>query len=321
MAESTEISWTKSTFNPWIGCQEAGPGCAHCYAKKLVERWGNDFAQRRRTAPANWAQVRRWNKLAPATEFAGVKGYWPVFCASLADIFDNQVPPEWRAEFWALVRECPNLTFLVVTKRIGNAKAMLPADWGDGYPNVVLIATVVNQEEVDRDVPKLLKTPAWRRGLSIEPILGPVDLAHAMAVPHNAPVNVLRPKGCAQHAPGYCFGGCPWRWRGLDWIIAGGESGPSARPPHPDWFRALRDQCAAAGVSFHFKQWGEWTHLVDGHHAIEPAFYMHADGRTASEAEALADGGSWQGMFRIGKKAAGRCLDHRTHDGIAIPVH
>lgn len=298
----SEISWTKSTFNPWIGCQEAGPGCAHCYAKTLVERWGNDFAERRRTAPANWAQVRRWNKLAPESEFAGVKGYWPVFCASLADIFDNQVPEQWRVDFWALVRECSNLTFLVVTKRIGNAKAMLPANWGDGYPNVVLIATVVNQPEVDRDVVKLLDTPAWRHGLSIEPILGPVDLTA---------------EWFTARLGRYPFKSLPPEHRTrlidlLDWVIAGGESGHQARPPHPDWFRSLRDQCAAAGVSYHFKQWGEWGMAI---HADVIDRGEGIGGRLmASGTIAIAR----NTLEKLGKKKAGRELDGRTHDGIAI---
>lgn len=176
VSELGKIEWTKSTFNPWIGCTKVSPGCDQCYAevstpaRAMKIHWGSG-QQRHRTALTNWNQVRRWNaKAAKTGEF------WPVFCASLADIFDNEVPDEWRADFWALVRECPHLTFQVLTKRIGNVKRMLSADWGDGYPNVWLVISVVNQEEFDRDLPKLIATPARVRGLSMEPLLGPVDM-------------------------------------------------------------------------------------------------------------------------------------------------
>lgn len=324
MAEASKISWTKSTFNPWIGCTRVGPGCDHCYAERQDSRgiygdkrvhWGAGVP-RYRTAEATWAAVRKWNAKAPETEFAGVKGYWPVFMASLADVFDNEVPDEWRADAFKVIRECPNLTFLIVTKRIGNAARMLPADWGDGYPNVVLIATIVNQDEADRDLPKLLATPARARGLSMEPLLGPVDLTG----------EYLTAKLGA-----YPFKGLPSEHRTrlvdlLDLVIVGGESGPKARPMHPDWARSLRDQCAAAGVAFHFKQQGAWSDalVADG----TSAAWVAADGRGSVDAdsEEAVDlfeqaiegrtGTRWRLMERIGVDAAGRLLDGRTHDGL-----
>lgn len=239
MAENSHISWTDHTFNPWIGCTNVGPGCDHCYAEKLATTrlgvgWGND-APRYRTKPGNWAKVRRWHN--KADEFKAANGHYPrVFAASLADIFDNKVDPSWRADFWELVRTTPKLQWLIVTKRVGNVAKMLPADWGTGYLNVVLIITVVNQEEADRDIPKLIATPAAQRGLSIEPMLGPVDLFRYIS-----PQVTSTPL--------------------VDWVITGGESKQldGARPLvdlEAAWVREVDDQCAEAGVAHHFKQWG-----------------------------------------------------------------
>lgn len=256
MAEKTGIAWTKSTFNPWIGCQKVGPGCDNCYAEALDARkvFGGQVhfgpkVPRVRTSASNWKQVYRWNRQAKDSEFAGRKGFWPVFCASLADIFDNEVDPVWRADFWKLVQDCSDLTFLVLTKRIGNVSKMLPPDWGAGYPNVWLGATIVNQAEADRDVTKLLSIPAAKHFLSMEPLLGPVDLTTA----------------------GWLIPGA------LDWIIVGGESTDAARPMHPAWVLDLQSQCDTASVPFLFKQWGEWR-PVDGDVAAEPPVYAFEDG-------------------------------------------
>ena len=145
-----------------------------------------------------------------------------MFCASLADAFDNHVPLAWRDDLWALIRSTPHLDWILLTKRIGNVAKMLPDDWGDGYPNVWLLITVVNQEEADRDVPKLLNTPAVVRGVSIEPMLGPVNLIGKDS--------------------------------GIDWVICGAESGPRRRPFDEDWARYLRRQCEATNTPFFYKQ-------------------------------------------------------------------
>lgn len=218
MAEETGISWADATFNPWIGCTRISPGCDHCYAARDNERrgwvpgWGTGVPRRR---TKTWTQPRQWNAKAAKT------GYRPrVFCASLADVFDNEAPDEWRVDLWQLVRETPNLRWMFLTKRIGNAAKMLPADWP--FPNAGIMATMVNQAEWDRDWPKLEALPATWRGVSAEPLIGPIDIGEA------------RP----------------------DWIITGGESGPHHRFIDPEWVRSLRDQCARNGVAFHHKQWG-----------------------------------------------------------------
>ncbi|MDB5730717.1 MAG: phage Gp37/Gp68 family protein [Variovorax sp.] len=307
MAETT-IEWTRGprgelgyTFNGWIGCEKISPGCDNCYAAAqdqfrswTPEGWGGP---RKRTSEANWKLPTRWNAAAAA---AGERRR--VFCSSLADVFDNQVPNEWRADLFTLIRNTPNLDWLLLTKRVGNAKAMIEqatrdqGDHGDElagwpWPNVWLGATVVNQGEADRDIPKLLATPARVRFLSCEPLLGPVDL-RCLRLPSEP--GTLRYMDAVDRSDGA---------RGLDWVIVGGESGHGARPMHPAWARSLRDQCAAAGVPFLFKQWGEWI----------PAGQAYAF--KAPIREFGYDEVNCHRLHRIGKKAAGRLLDGVTHDG------
>lgn len=224
MAENSKIEWTRHTFNPWIGCQKVGPGCDHCYAEALMAdrygrvEWGPHGA-RSRTSPANWRKPLAWDRAA-----AKASERHRVFCASLADVFDNAVDPEWRADLWALIRATPNLDWMLLTKRPGNIARMLPPDWGDGWPNVWLGCTVVSREEMLRDAPKLKSVPSAIRFWSVEPMLA--DMGE---VPRD-----LLP----------------------DLVIVGGESGPGARvwPGFEDAARSIRDQCKAAGVAYFFKQ-------------------------------------------------------------------
>ncbi|WP_186223564.1 phage Gp37/Gp68 family protein [Burkholderia gladioli] len=324
MSENSKIEWTDATFNPWEGCQKVGPGCDHCYAEARNARFGGGTAinwgpgaPRRRTSAANWREPVRWN--ARHEEFFAAHGRRQrVFCASLADVFDNAAPAAWRRDLAALIEATPALDWLLLTKRIGNAAAMLVDMFPAGTPDHVWLgATVVNQAEADRDVPKLLATPAHVRFLSIEPMLGPVDL------------------GRAWHGEAAVGGRCPGRYLpalrevprpSTSWVIAGGESGPGARPAHPDWPRALRDQCAKAGVPFLFKQHGEWAPgsgdfgagrfataavafdgrvVLGGHRAQDyPAGASSADG--------------WALVHRVGKRAAGRLLDGVEHNGFPV---
>lgn len=192
MARETKISWCNSTFNPFIGCTEIGPGCDNCYAREQDARkrwdggkthWGVGVP-RYRTSAANWAQPLAWDRQAKKSGKV-----CRVFCASLADIFDNEVPAEWRADLMRLIVDTPHLTWLLVTKRIGNVERMIEEagdliDYGEGWQsmwgqgewpdNVRLLISVCNQEEADRDIPKLLALPC-KNGVSYEPALGPVD--------------------------------------------------------------------------------------------------------------------------------------------------
>lgn len=229
MAENSGIAWTTHTFNPWVGCTKVSPGCDHCYAEAWDKRaggpshWGPG-APRRRTTMQNWNKPLRWQKERRA---ALDRGERPepvrVFCASLADVFDNQVPNEWRDDLWRLIAQCPDLCWILVTKRVGNVARMMPIDW---FPaNMILLSTIVDQAEADRDLPKLrfLKQQDVVRyiGVSYEPALGPVDWSAHLSGARDA----------------------------LDWIIVGGESSQSgslARDFPVNWaYRAIE---AAAGT-------------------------------------------------------------------------
>lgn len=313
MAENTKIEWADHTFNPWTGCTKVGPGCDNCYAEGWAKRsglvqWGPG-AERRRTSETNWKQPMRWNAEA---ERLGVR--YRVFCASLADVFDKEVPAEWRADLFWLIHSTPNLDWLLVTKRIGNAAGMMRAamleidpsgEWPAPWPNVWLGITVVNQAEADRDIPKLLQIPADVRFLSVEPLLGPVSFRWMPAWPENKANRALNPAGGTDHLDGL---------RRLDWVIVGGESGAGARPMHPKWVRDIRDQCEAAGVPFMFKQWGEWAPIT-----ADPSLYpmgVAPDGSAIEPEDQFTEDCAL--MYRVGKKAAGRLLDGREHNGFPI---
>lgn len=323
MSANTKIEWATHTFNPWEGCQKAGPGCDGCYAEARNARfsggvainWGPG-APRRRTSAANWLKPMAWNANHDAY-FAEHGHRQRVFCASLADVFDNAVDPQWRSDLLDLIGETPNLDWLLLTKRIGNVLPMLDAyfpggwsAWVDRYPNVWIGVTIVNQEEADRDIPKLLSVPAAKRFLSMEPLLGPVAIWRYL------------PSHCERHPPPLDSDGkcevCESRgiWGtdeplaesekaairpGLDWVIVGGESGPGARPMQPDWARRLRDECEKAGVPYMFKQWGEWA----------PYDRSRNDGASLEVPNSLDSP-----LQKFGKKLSGRMLDGRTWDGV-----
>ena len=274
MSEKTGIAWTTSSWNPWIGCTEVSPGCDNCYARVLDKRhkWGGGVhwgagVPRHRTK--NWGTPLAWNKKAAA---AGER--WTVF-PSLCDPFDNEVPEEWRADLFDLIAETPNLTWLLLTKRIGNATKMMPfTERGYVLPNMWLGASVVNQEEADRDIPKLLATPAVKRFVSYEPALGPVDFG--------AWVGPIPDIGGIEDD---IYG------RGLDWIIVGGESsqgGAKARPFDLAWARQIVSQCKAAGVPVFVKQLGS-NAISHGHNPGERRPFFTKDRAGADPVEWPAD--------------------------------
>lgn len=219
MAENSGIEWTRHTFNPWVGCTKVSRACDFCYAETWAKRAGTPElwqGNRRRTSAANWHKPIKWNREAVQRT--------PVFCASLADVFDNQVPTEWRDDLWALIKVTPHLDWQLLTKRPQNIAKMLPASWGDGWHNVWLGTTAEDEHHYRQRWAHVAAVPAAVRFLSYEPALGPIgdlDLGRV---------------------------GSP------DWIIFGGESGPGARPMQTDWARDVRDQCATAGVAFFMKQ-------------------------------------------------------------------
>jgi protein gp37 len=225
MAENSGIEWTTHTFNPWIGCTKVSAACDHCYAEAWDarglqgkdSRWGPHAL---RTRTKTWGNPRKWQRQALAS------GERPrVFCASLADVADNHksIEPQWRRDLVALIRECPNLDFLLLTKRPQNVAKLYPdliEDWPD---NVWMGASTENREEMLRRGEALAKLPAKITFWSAEPLVGDLGEIPADIMP--------------------------------SWVITGGENGANYRPVDPDWFRSLRDQCAAHGVPFLFKQW------------------------------------------------------------------
>ncbi len=296
MAEVTGIEWCDHTFNAWIGCTKLTAACDFCYAETYGHRFGVEWGphERRRTSESYWREPLRWNRNAERDSIRR-----KVFCCSLADVFDNQVNPQWRIDLFRLIGATPHLDWLLLTKRPQNIAKMLPSGYvlsGQPPHNVWLGTTVENQEEADRRIPHLLEIKATVHFLSCEPLLGPlrlngIDLGGQVGLAHGHTMDCLR--------------GESWRWgaegvrndlvrghRRIKWVISGGESGPHARPPMIGWARSLRDQCKASNVSFFWKQWGEYT-------PDDPA------------AEHTA-------MRRVGKKAAGALLDGIEHKEIPV---
>lgn len=223
MGETTTISWTDHTFNPWWGCARVSPGCQHCYAESFAKRtgnavWGKD-SDRRRFGDNHWNEPLKWNRAAQGSGRPAL-----VFCASMADVFEDRPDHEEdRIRLWDLIGRTPWLEWQLLTKRPENISRMAP-DLGYWPANVWLGCTVEDQQRADERIPHLLAVPASVRFLSMEPLLGPVDLLNHVD--------------------------------GIDWVIVGGESGPGHRPLNPDHAVSLRTQCRHWGVPFLFKQHG-----------------------------------------------------------------
>lgn len=316
MAETTSIEWTATilpdgrkfpgyTFNPIWGCTKISPACTNCYAATWANRYGVGWgpkAERRTFGEKHWAQPLKWNREAAAS---GIRR--KVFCASMADVFEDH--PAWDAErpkLWELIEKTPALDWLLLTKRPENIRGMAPTGWLEdlGWPQSVWLGTTAeNQGEFDRRAPYLATLPAPVRFLSCEPLLGPLDAEAALME----------------------------EW--ANWVIAGGESGSGARPSHPDWFRSLRDQCQAAGVPFHFKQWGAWAPLGTG--LPVRGWCSDGDGSRGGKELITIDGADYLGRFphrdldghlptgasvyEVGKKRAGRILDGREWSEMPTP--
>jgi protein gp37 len=233
MAKDSRIEWTHHTFNPWWGCVKVSAACDNCYAEAWAKRLGADVwgveSERRFFGDAHWREPLKWDAEAKAT---GERRR--VFCASMADVFEkNPELVQHRQRLLDLIAATPNLDWLLLTKRISVVRKLLPK--GYEFPsNVWLGATVENQEVADKMIKYLLQfqTPSVRF-LSCEPLLSAINLN-----PYLEP-NALGTK--------------------IDWVITGGESGTGSRPMNPAWPADIQKQCAAAGVPFHFKQWGHWA--------------------------------------------------------------
>lgn len=289
MAESTKIQWCDHTFNPWIGCSKVSPGCANCYAEARDQRfakgkhWGKG-APRQRTSAANWKQPLHWARFSLVCDHCGtaqrpdegcvdplcdrhhrIGSYHRprVFCASLADWLDDEVPIAWLADLLQLIHDTPNLDWLLLTKRPQNwssrLRAILDDNWQKNQPgrrvtgwfhewvagwlharsyqwripaNIWIGTSVEDQKRADERIPELLSIPAKVRFLSVEPMLGPITFPSGLRdqFAHGLPK--------------------------IHWVIFGGESGPNARRCNIDWIRNGIKQCRAAGIAPFVKQLG-----------------------------------------------------------------
>lgn len=291
MSSKSKIEWTDSTWSPVTGCDPISQGCKNCYAKREVEtRWSKNPKSVWYGRPFNDVRCHPEQLNAPLRWKDGRK----IFVCPRADLFHDSVPFEFIASVFWVMWNAPQHTFQILTKRADRMKEFIDLQsdaqsWP--LPNVWLGVTAENQETADERIQLLLKTPAAVRFVSAEPLLGSIDFVKSSD---------------AWYSRGYA----PWRntpvLTGIHWLIVGGESGPKARPMHPDWVRALRDQCQAAGVPFFLKQWGEWwpagkdpdrVQQATLHYGPNVRCYSWPNGET---------------VVRIGKKAAGRELDGRT---------
>lgn len=319
MAENTKIEWVDHTFNPWIGCTRIiggpeGSACDNCYAASMSHRRGwarfEAGAPRKRTTAAYWRQPLLWNKKAAA---AGRRA--KVFGPSLADPYDAEIGDEWRNDYMDVIEACPWLDFILLTKR---PQVALKFHQHRKVPdNLWPGITAENQKMLELRAPVILQIPARVHVLSAEPVLGPLDLEH-VAVPdreagkyagHGHTFNALQGQGdLTLFSAPHQFG----------WVIAGGESGPKARPSHPDWFRSLRRQCRDAEVPFFFKQWGEWTpgeNVKRTAGTVRTATWFGGTWSFDREDLATNDGhvDDQPDLYRVGKKAAGAELDGIEH--------
>lgn len=287
MGKQTEtgITWTHFTFNPWMGCVKISPACKFCYAeadRKMRGQllWGPD-APRQVTSEAYWKQPLKWDREAREK---GIR--YRVFCGSLCDVMEDyhgMMSCSW-ADQWTMqdVRDCalyplieqtPNLDWMLLTKRPENYRRFLPQSWLESpRSNVWGMTTVESQDYIQRAV-DLAGVPFAVRGLSCEPLLGPLDLVYPESLFPNGPGRCCDGRDCG------CMGqpvDPPLIWN-FDLVICGGESGSQARPMQAEWARSLRDQCREWNRAFHFKQWGEYNEqlvkigkhnagrLLDGH--------------------------------------------------------
>ncbi len=345
MADQTGIEWTDATWNPVAGCAVVSPGCTNCYAMKFAARLAamGQAKYQGLTQPSKAGPV--WTGKIALDDAALIQPLrWKkprrIFVNSMSDLFHESVPDDFIDKVFAVMALTPQHTYQVLTKRADRMRSLLhdwslfaanvrsemndqAPGWGMGddriveacirisagpLPNVWLGVSVEDQKFADERIPLLLDTPAAIRWISAEPLLGPIKLNDIEDCDNHRNYDALR----GQEIGGYRDSG-----NKLDWVVVGGESGPDARPMHPDWARSLRDQCGYAGVPFFFKQWGEW---VDERDATASG---HAPGPSMFDAQGMPTGDRWHfydpddrlggAMIRIGKKAAGHLLDGVEH--------
>lgn len=344
MADNTKIEWADATLNYVNGCTVHSPGCTNCYAMKQAHRFPVRQGLTVKTKGGMvWTGEVRDNESALRQALAWKRGR-RIFWNAHGDLFHKDVPDVWIDRQFAACAMTPQHTHMILTKRSDRMRQYFEArregdPWAeaadyvadlagiDEHPwvlepgdiplrNVWLGVSVEDQQRANERIPDLLATPAAIRFLSVEPMLGPIDLTHIDDQTVHAGFTVSALTGWGGFD--YPIPGPQSSLPKVQLVIAGGESGPKARPMHPAWVRSIRDQCREAQVAFHFKQWGEW---VPGGH---PAAVALAPFTMASAARAMTKGGQFedgQSCWNVGKKAAGRVLDGRTHDEFPAVAH
>lgn len=336
------IVWTDQTWNPIRGCTRVSAGCENCYAEAMAARFCGAGQPYEGTINP---ETKRWNSMVRLVpEKLEEPLHWTrprrIFVNSMSDLFHPSVPDEYIDKVFAVMALCPQHTFQVLTKRpermrnylseypgfrwIDAIRKIQPPPDGKGVllnttsgalPNVWLGVTVENQQAADERIPLLLQTPAAVRWVSVEPMLGRVDLCEHFGMWWNSTMRCFESSGREFNRPR--------GERGIDWVVCGGESGPKARQMHPDWVCSLRDQCKAAGVPFMFKQWGEWMPEANMTHTMRMAdngsqecLYVRLDGGThwIDKDDHEEYSASDVRMTKVGKKTAGRLLDGVLHD-------
>lgn len=326
--KKTRIKWADSTWNPITGCSPISEGCANCYAERMSKRLAGRFGYpadepfRVTLHPERLDEPKHWRK--PKR----------VFVCSMGDLFHTDVPFEFIALVFGRMHSARHHTYLVLTKRPDRMAEFIrwyqqewlgpfASAWPREYQHVWLGVTAENQRTADERIPLLLAIPAAKRFVSCEPLLGPVDLAGLNGLIGVGLSTIDALNGYHIH---HDDDDKAERYDRLDWVIAGGETGPGARPMHPDWARSLRDQCQAAGVPFFFKHFGEWG-------ITKPHTYLHSglEGQLVSctctdstnqksvgtvsyyafPQEYKEGPGQLEVMSKMGKQRAGRLLDGR----------
>lgn len=293
MATNSKIEWTTHTWNPWRGCHKVSQGCKNCYMFREQTRYGRNPNTVVKAAPGTFNAPLKWGEPAK------------VFTCSWSDWFIEEAD-QWRDEAWQIIEQTPHLTYQILTKRPERIEACLPERWlWSNIPkNIWFGISAENQDALQERWPIVQGfAHTWNPAvifLSLEPLLGPIELNDCLLE-----IDLWD----EDHM---------WWTRPVDWVIVGGESGPGARPMHPQWARDIRDQCQQAGVAFFFKQWGEWVPIY-GDELDEYGCYSGKEetqliwgrkecGYYCDEVVGHVDHNSWP-MKRVGKKAAGRLLD------------
>ncbi len=304
----SKIEWCDVTWNPITGCTPVSEGCEHCYARRMARRLAGRFGYP--LPPHDFEPIYHHDRMGEPSRWRKPKR---IFVCSMGDIFHEHL---FCVDVWHVFGKMEALTrhsFMVLTKRPERMAGVIPEIWRTARgvqapPNIWLGTSVENQARADERIPWLIKTPAKVRFLSIEPMLGPVDLSGYLSIASSKATVCWATKGPLNAT--------------IEWVIVGGETGPGARPMHPDWVRSIRDQCQAAGVPFFFKGWGDWVAVADPQNngidkdnseVFDCTIVDSTDRKRIGtrEKRAWTSKGEAYRMEKVGKKKAGRKLDGR----------